>query len=180
MGILSIIITLLLLIILTIIIIYIVLYIRNIKYNNIKGDKPSTPIIPILPLPISGYKYSLNLTGFPINLNKYEIKVTFYSNFKLFIDMNVYNGKGELIAINAFHNNTWKIAEDGYDIIYDPDLLEKIGKTPNGIKCILDPHIKYVKGTPNKIIASGSVEVPLLQPIGYSEEIDECSNTDCS
>ena len=169
MQILSIIIILLLLIILPIIIIYIVLYIRNIKYNNIKGDTPPTPTP--TPTPYSGYKYSLDLTG--LGLNRYEIKVTFYSNYILFIDMNVYNVKGVLIATNAFHNNTWKIVKDGYDIIYDPDLLKKIEDAP--IKCVLDPHIKYKKGTPNKIYASGS-----LFPLKMHVSIDQCSNTNCS
>ena len=141
---------------------------------------PVTPGPAPTPTPMSGYKYSLDLTGFPYDLNKYEIKVTFYSNFKLFIDMNVYNGKGKQIATNAFHNNTWKIVEDGYEISYDPDLLEKIGKTPRGIKCTLNTGIIYVKGTPNKIIANGSIKVPLLPAFDFPTQIDECSNTDCS
>ena len=167
------------------------------KYNNIKGDTPPDPVPPTppapapvpvpvpvtAPYPISGYKYSLDLTT-PLTsfLNRYEIKVTFYSNRILFIDMNVYNRKRELIAKNSFRNNTWKIAEDkdGYDISYDPDLLKEIGKIPSYIKCILDPHIKYVKGTPNKIIASGSVSLNGFILFDKKEEIDECSNTDCS
>ena len=87
--------------------------------------------------------------------------------------MNVYNGKNELIATNAFHSNRWTIVKDGYYIIYDPDLLKKIEDAP--IKCVLDPHIKYKKGTPNKIYASGS-----LFPLKMHVSIDQCSNTNCS
>ena len=174
MQILSIIIILLLLIILPIIIIYIVLYIRNIKYNNIKGDTPPTPTP--TPTPYSGYKYTLDLTK--IGLNKYDIKVTFYNNNILFIDMNVYNGKNELIATNAFHSNRWTIVKDGYNIIYDPDLLKKIEDAP--IKCVLDTHILYKKGTPNKIYASGSIQASIFPPVKMHVSIDQCSNTNCS
>ena len=145
------------------------------------GPKPGptpTPVPTPAPTPMSGYKHSLDLTGY--GLNRYEIKVTFYSNFILFIDMNVYNGNGKLIAINAFHNNTWKIVKDGYEIIYDPDLLEKINKTPHNIKCTLDTHIIYKKGTPNIIIGSGSVKVPLLPEFKMMEKIEQCSNFNCS
>lgn len=200
-----IIITLFILIILPLIIFYIAMYIRNRRFSNIKGDRPPDPSVnpnpdnpnPVNPNPdnpnrdnpnpdkpnpdvpkepyiISAYKHSLDLTSY--FLNRYEIKCKFYNNYTLHIDMDVFDKKGEQIATNAFYNNTWTVVSDGYQISFDPDLLNQVKNAP--VKCNLDNHIIYKSGSPNKIIVSGSVKLLLLSA-NLNEEIEQCSDINC-
>ena len=185
-----IIITLFTIIILPIIIFYIAMYIRNRRMNNIKGDRPpeppkdnpnnpnnpknpDSPDKPKEPYIISAYKHSLDLTKF--FLNRYEIKCKFYNNYTLHIDMDVFDKKNNQIATNAFHNNTWVIVSDGYQIIFDPDLLNQVKNAP--VTCNLDNHIKYISGSPNKILVNGSVKV--LLSVKLNEEIEQCPDINC-
>ena len=165
----------LIIILLPLIIFLSIIYIRYRKFLSIKGNKPDVniDINKKEPYILSSYKHDLDLTKF--FLNRYEITCEFYSDYKLFIDINVFD-KGKNIAKNEFHNNTWKVIDTGYSIIYGDDLINEIKNAP--ILCSLNPNIKYTKGNPNKIIVSGSVKAIITLPI--NETVEQCTNLDCS
>lgn len=137
------------------------------KYNPNNPDKPKEPYI------ISSYKHSLDLTK--LFLNRYEIKCKFYNNYTLHIDMDVFDKKNNQIETNVFNNNTWVIVRDGYKINFDPKLLNKVKHSP--APCNLDNHIKYISGSPNKIVFSLSVKV--LVSVKLYEEIEQCNDINC-
>ena len=65
----------------------------------------------------------------------------------------VFDKKGEQIATNAFYNNKWTAVNDGYQINFDPDLLNQVKNAP--ITCNLDNHIIY-EFYPNRSISTAA------------------------
>jgi hypothetical protein len=181
------IITLISMLILAIITFYTVMYIKHQRFANIKGDRPpepsepsepeknnpDNPIIPKQPYTLSSYKHTLDLSGFPLYVNKYTIICKFNSDYTVFIDMDIFDKNDKQLTTNSFHNNTWSSVENGYNIQFDPNLLNEVSK----VNASLNNIIKYVNTDVPYIIVSGKINLIIPFPINISAT--QCSNINC-